>query len=125
MCAHRPRRPSTALEEITLTTHGADARGAERGIDLATQVPDVHLDHVGVSPVSDTPHVVQDLLLGPWSALVAHQVLEKGELASRELDGGLPAAHGASARIEHEIVDHDLDRVAGGGPPQQGATASD
>src|SRR6476646_4786236 len=103
-------------ELVTRAAHGLDRLDPERRVDLLAQVPDVHLDHVGIAGEVDPPHVVEDLRLRRDVAVLAHEVLEQRELARGEADVGLlaPAATGARVKLERP---HAEDRRARGSAP--------
>src|SRR3954464_15778872 len=48
-------------QAVTRSAHGLQALPAERHVDLASQIADVHLDDVGVAVVVRIPDVVQDV----------------------------------------------------------------
>src|SRR3954451_12043167 len=106
-----------------MTAYGPDGGSPERRIHLSTQVTDVDLNDVGVPGVPLSPHVVQNLFLGAGSAGVAHEVLEHGELAWRQLDGSLAVTKRAPAWVKDEVSDYDIGRPPSGSSPRQRATA--
>jgi hypothetical protein len=59
----------------------------ERLVDLAAEVPDVHLDHVGIALEVVAPDVAQQFVLGHDRPGIAQQRFEQRQLAGREQDG--------------------------------------
>src|SRR5262249_12486931 len=72
-------------EAVADAALGVDQRRAER-VELAAQVADVRLEHLGLPGVLPAPDVVEQLLSGQHQALVAHQVGEQPELGGRQFD---------------------------------------
>src|SRR5262249_19313729 len=80
------RLPAIGVETVADAAHGADSMPVERQIDLAAQVVDVHLKHVGVIGEPDIPHLVEGEALGDDLTSPGHQQLEQAELARRQAD---------------------------------------
>ncbi len=113
--------PVARHEPVPSTPNRLDGRTVERHVDLAPQVPDVHLDHVRVAVVVRIPHVMQDLTLGHRLPGTTHQIFEQCELARRQLDDGLAPGHRVRGRIEHQVTDREDGRAGSGPAAQQGA----
>src|SRR6266508_448761 len=117
-----PASSATGADQaVPGAAHGLERPPAERRVDLAAQVADVHLDDVGVAVVVGVPDVLEDLLLGHDLVAPAHQVLEQGELPGGEADLGGATAHLAPGRVEAEVAGLEHRRSLRGAPPQQGA----
>src|SRR4249920_151992 len=76
-------------DPVAEATDGFDVVAVERPVDLATQVPDVHLDHIGVALELIAPDPLEELLLGDDLARLAHQRLEQLVLAGGQSDLGV------------------------------------
>jgi hypothetical protein len=69
----------------------------------SSQVPDVHLDEVGVVVKGPVPDVVEDLAFVGRFTHPAEQVEQQGVLAGCELDFGVAAPTAVQGRVELEV----------------------
>src|SRR5699024_1847426 len=106
--------PGAVHEPVALPAQRLDRSRAERGVDLAAQVADVHLDDVVVAVVGRVPHRPQDLDLGDHLVAVTDQVLEHGVFARRDGDRFPGPGHLPSGGVDLEVA-RDERRVGQGG----------
>jgi hypothetical protein len=78
-----------ADDAITLAAHGFDQRAAWP--QLAAQIVDVDIDHVGVPRVARAPDPLQQRCAGDAAAAIEHQVFEQTELAAAQRNWLPPA----------------------------------
>src|SRR5664279_874394 len=64
-------------QPVTCAADGLQALPSERGVDLAAEIADVHLNNIGVAIVVGVPYVVQDVGLTHRVTGSAHQELEQ------------------------------------------------
>src|SRR5215218_4700495 len=74
------------------------------GFQLPPEIRHEHLDRVRDGERVVAPHLVEQLLARDDEALVAHEVLEQLELALRELDLAVAAAHLVRVGIERQVA---------------------
>src|SRR5215217_5589957 len=89
------------------------------GLELPPQVGHEHLDGVRDRERVVAPDPVEQLLARDHQPLVAHEVLEQLELALRELDLALAAAHLMGVGVEGEVADAQRGHAARRPPAQQ------
>src|ERR1035441_541331 len=86
-------------QAVADVTHGLDRIPLVRVAELAAQVADVDLEHLGAGVEVKAPNGVEDLLAGENLIGMAHQVGEHLELARRQLHLAAVALHPAGAQI--------------------------
>src|SRR5690606_9201125 len=91
---HDPESVSGALDRV-------DQRAVEPAVDLLAQRRDVHVDDVAGGFEVHVPDLLADLDAAEHAVLVAHEALEKRELAVGKLD--LLAGAGGDVRVEIEF----------------------
>src|SRR6266545_433577 len=92
-------------QPVTDAAHRLEGAPVERDVDLAPEVADVDLDHVGFAVEVGTPDGVEQLGLGLDLAGPLHQRLEQFELASGERDRLAVALAGPRRRVETKVAD--------------------
>jgi hypothetical protein len=77
-------------------------------VDLAPEVGDVELDHVGVAPEVVGPDPIQDLRLGQRPPRIAHQEPQQLELGDGQIDR-LPRPRDlVRVLVQDQVADHEL-----------------
>src|SRR5215218_6778890 len=112
-------------EAVALAPDRLEVGAIERSVDLAPEIPDVHLDHVGVALEVLAPHPLEQLLLADDLAGVAEQGLEEGELAGRQRDVDVAAAAAAGDDVEGEVAELERLEVVVGPAPGERLEAGD
>src|SRR5262245_8399369 len=97
------------MEEPRLTT----------GLQLSSKVRHEDLDGVRRRERVVAPDLLEEALARDHDALVAHEVLEELELALRELDLALGAAHLVGVGVQRQVADDERRRSARRAAPQQ------
>jgi hypothetical protein len=93
------------------------------GFQLPSQVRYEDLDGVRRGEGIVTPDLLEEPLARHDDALVAHEVLEQLELALRELDRALRAAHLVGVGVELQVADDERGAAARRASAQQRAQA--
>src|SRR5919198_5872772 len=128
MTSVRAAEPPASRQRIGRRLYAEDvARAADRmeesrlatGFELPSQVGDEDLDRVRDRERVVAPHLVEQLLARDDQALVAHQVLEKLELALRELDPAVAARDLVRIGVEHQVADAQRRHPARRGAAQE------
>src|ERR671916_1357134 len=91
------------FEPVTGATDGGYEGGLPAPIQLVAQVADVDVDYVGAGVERVIPDGGEDLLPTHDLPRVAHEVLEQGELAAREVHLLLPAPDPVREEVDLEI----------------------
>src|SRR6188472_615213 len=97
------RRSST--EDVAGAADRVEQPRLAAGLELAAQVGDEDLDRVRRGERIVAPDLLEQALARNDDALVAHEVLEQLELALRELDVAVAAAHLVGVRVQREVRD--------------------
>src|SRR5215207_7082647 len=92
-------------EDVARAADRVKEPGLATGFQLPPEVGHEHLDRVRDRERAVAPHLVEQLLARDHQPLVAHQVLEQLELALRQLDLALAAAHLVRVRVQREVAD--------------------
>src|ERR1700735_4572139 len=105
----RRRRSVTGLvrrwaQRVADPPDGVDEGGTE-GIDLASEIGDVDLDHIGVAVEVVVPHPVENLRLGHHPPGIEQEIVEKFELGGGEVDGGAPPEDFGALLFESEVAE--------------------
>ena len=116
----RTRAPEWITAHVAQTVTRAAYRLQPLPADLAPQVAGVDLDRVGVD-LGVVPDMGQQVGLGHDHAGVAHEVLQHGVLARRQVDGSSLDRHGTGGGVELEGTDHEGHRARRGRAPEQRA----
>src|SRR2546421_2079068 len=109
----------TSTDPVPDAPCGADQRPVEGAFQLAPQVPDVDVHHVGQPVVVVVPHVFQDLPAVDHLASMPHQELQQRELLGGQLDGLAGPADAAGGRVQLHVRHGQLGRALGRAPAQQ------
>src|SRR4051812_26942245 len=112
-------------QPVAHAAHRLDGVPAERLVDLASQVADVHLDDVVVAPVVGVPDRFEDLRLGHDVTAMAQEEVQDAELPRRQDDLRLPAPYGATGRVEGQITGRQDRRARRCTAAHQGPEARD
>src|SRR5260221_11081196 len=102
-----PKRNATSivLQDVADAADRVEQLLLEPVVDLAAQVIDVHVDHVGAGVKVVIPDMFGKNRPGEDAAGVPHEVFEKRILLPRQLDRGLPALRLVRNRVELKIAD--------------------
>src|SRR6476469_2607686 len=96
-----PRR--SGPEDVSGSPDRVQQARLSRGLELAAQVRDEHLDRVRRREGVVAPDLVEQALAGDDDALVAHQVLEQLELALGQLDRALATLDLVGVDVEAQV----------------------
>src|SRR5512135_3785709 len=107
-CARRPpgkRRLATwHAQPVADVAHRLDRAVAVAGCELAAQVADVDLEHLGARLEVEVPHRVEDLLAREHLIGMAGQVREQLEFTCRQLDLAGIALDATGAQVEADVA---------------------
>src|SRR4051794_36932649 len=95
----------SSTEHVPRSADGVQQARLAGALELAAEVRDEDLDGVGGRERVVAPHLLEQPLARHDDALVAHQVLEQLELALRQVDGALAAAHLVRVGVQRQVRD--------------------
>src|SRR5580698_4528130 len=98
----KARALKTSIVHIQFETDGADIHNeASRagGIELASQVADLHIDNIGLRHECEIPHILEQHRARHDLAGPAHKVFQQGEFPWQEIDKLAVAADGSLDKI--------------------------
>ena len=87
-------------QPVAHAPHGLDPLGTQ----LAPQVADIHIHHVGPRFEVVAPHAAEQLLPGQHLTGVAQERLGQGELPGREVDRPPADVHPAGAQVQRQVT---------------------
>src|SRR5438270_5728033 len=112
---------SLGLQAEARAAHGVDQRPGGRLLELAAQIPDVHVDHIRGPAVVLLPHMGEQLCSRNELAWPAEHEREQLELLRRQLDGATCPGDRSRYRIGAELADFDRYGALGRTATDQGA----
>src|SRR5690242_70354 len=119
-----PRASSRIDEAVAGTRLGHEvARVRSVGLDLPSQLRDVHMEQVRLVPVDRAPHLLQQHAVGQQLSLVQGKDSKEIELVRRQMHRVSPDSDGAVRDVDHELADSDHRLARRRRPPEDGSQA--
>ena len=91
-------------------------RRLEALVDLGAQAGDMHVDHIGLRIEVVFPYALQEHGAGHYLARMAHQILQKTELARLQVDRLAVAGGRPGEQVQFKIADRKLGLHGGRSP---------
>ena len=92
------------VQHVADAAYGVNHLDRKFVVDLAAQMPDIHVDDVGESVVVHVPDVLDNHGAAQRTAAVAHQIFQDAEFLGRQLDVFVGARDFAADAIERQIA---------------------